>query len=149
MHFHFSNFLCVSKFRRNQLFLFLKGVFYVEAFLCKSILCRMFAFFSTKADFDMDTRHIFPQDVLVTITFIGDVIGIVGSKTVQNVFHGCCPMGARSSSLVVIEVLRFGFDQALFPLNACPASRREMLKRLEPMSSHRAKASPGSINGSA
>lgn len=41
----------------------------------------MFAFFSTKADFDMDTRHIFPQDVLVTITFIGDVIGIVGSKT--------------------------------------------------------------------
>lgn len=41
----------------------------------------MFGFFSTKADFDMDTRHTFPQDVLVTITFIGDVIGIVGSKT--------------------------------------------------------------------
>lgn len=31
--------------------------------------------------------------------------------------------GAGLLLLVVIEVLRFGFDQALFPLNACPASK--------------------------
>lgn len=51
----------------------------------------------------------------------------------HNVFHGCCcPIrGKVCSSLVVIEVLRFGFDQALFPLNACPASKEGNVEVVE------------------
>lgn len=51
----------------------------------------------------------------------------------QNVFHGCCCLirGKVCSSLVAIEVLRFGFDQALFLLNACPASKERNVEAVE------------------
>ena len=39
--------------------------------------------------------------------------------------------GKVCSSLVAIEVLRFGFDQALFPLNACPASKDGNVEAVE------------------
>lgn len=80
----------------------------------------------------MDTRYIFPQGVLVTVTFIGDVIGIVGSKTcAECVPWLLLPYQGQGLLLVAIEVLRFGFDQALFLLNACPASKEGNVEAVE------------------
>ena len=33
-----------------------------------------------RAGFDVDTSHVFPQSVLATITLIGGVVGVGGSK---------------------------------------------------------------------
>lgn len=48
----------------------LKGCFYVTS-ICRLCLSNVFR---VMAGFDVDASHIFPQDVLVTVTSVGGVV---------------------------------------------------------------------------
>ena len=78
----------------------------------------------------MDTSHVFPQSVMAVIPLIGGVIGVVVSGDCTGCGSGptLCPLavtalsGGRVCSTVLrVETLRVGFDQAPLPLKACPA----------------------------
>ena len=55
----------------------LKGCFHVRTSLSR---LRVSNIFGVRAGFDLDATHIFPQGVLVTITLIGGVVAVRGSK---------------------------------------------------------------------
>ena len=48
---------------------------------CPCVDCVLSSVFGTRADFDVDTSHIFPQGVLATVTLIGSMVGAGGCKT--------------------------------------------------------------------
>ena len=130
------NFLCFYKFRWNcykeaekvvvkgtVTYCGLRGVF-----LCGNVplqtLCTPYLWW--RAGFDMDSTHIFPQDVLAVITLVGSVAGDKEAKACRvwgglpiysvSITMGVCSQGAR------VEALRVEFQLVLFPLGVCFSS---------------------------
>ena len=96
----------------------LKWYLYVGASLCRLCVSNVFG---VRAGFGMDTSHIFPQGVLVSVALIRGMVGVAVSGTCAGCevgLHGCHhPVrGGVCSPVVGGEALRVGLDQALLPL---------------------------------
>lgn len=52
---------------------------------CPCVDCVLSSIFGLRADFDVDTSHIFPQGVLATVTLIGSMVGAGGCKNLCHV----------------------------------------------------------------
>ena len=81
----FSAFLFyLTLYSRWKLFIVvLSGCFHVIACLCRlrNLHARLFLFdLWCKAGFDVDVHHILPQGVQATVTLIGSVVCVTGSK---------------------------------------------------------------------
>lgn len=87
--------------------------------------------FGVRAGFDLDTRHIFPQGVLATVTLIGGVVAVRGSKGCTSFLVSGCHSLVRDavfSSVTGNKALKVELNQALFSLNVHLPQRRGVLK---------------------
>ena len=102
----------------------MKVYFYVGAFLCKMCGSNIFV---ARTVFCMNAIHIFPQSLLVIISFIGGVIGVVSKAYVVLIFEvgpSLCFVAVRGRvfSLAVGEwALRVRFDQLPLSLSGWSA----------------------------
>ena len=78
----------------------LKGCFYVGVSPCRLCLSSVFG---VRAGSDVDASHVFPQCLLATITLVGSVVGIGGSKA-----YAACEVELSLCSIAIAGLLGWG-----------------------------------------